>query len=82
MCTIGIGSGLLRNLYFKSIELNVICADLVTNGSLAAAWNIHNDYGRSQFEAKIYHINRVSDPALIFGKFQYDIYAYMSVFFQ
>lgn len=59
---------MLRNLFFKSVELNVVCADFVTNGSLAAAWHTYNEYGRSQFEAKIYHINRVSDPALIFGK--------------
>ncbi|XP_055327151.1 fatty acyl-CoA reductase wat-like isoform X2 [Sitodiplosis mosellana] len=62
----GIGGGLLRNLFFKSVELNIVCADFVTNGSLAAAWHTCNEYGRNQFEAKIYHINRVSDPALIF----------------
>lgn len=66
---VGIGAGLLRNLYFKSIELNIVCADFVTNGSLAIAWHTSNEYGRTQFDAKIYHINRVSDPALIFGKF-------------
>lgn len=59
----------MRNLFFKSVELNIVCADFVTNGSLAAAWHTCNEYGRNQqFEAKIYHINRVSDPALIFGK--------------
>lgn len=69
----GIGAGLLRNLYFKSIELNVVCADFVTNGSLAIAWHTSKEYGHSKFEAKIYHINRVSDPALIFGKFKCDV---------
>lgn len=64
----GIGAGLLRNLFYKSIELNIVCADLVTNGSLAIAWHTFNQYGRTQFEAKVYHINRVSDPTLIFGK--------------
>lgn len=65
----GIGAGLLRNLFFKSIELNIVCADFVTNGSLAIAWHTFNEYGRTQFEPKIYHINRVSDPALIFGMY-------------
>lgn len=64
----GIGAGLLRNLYYKSIELNIVCADFVTNGSLAIAWHTYNQYGRTQFEAKVYQINRVSDPTLIFGK--------------
>lgn len=65
---LGIGAGLLRNLFYKSIELNIVCADFVTNGSLAIAWHTSNEYGRTQFEPKIYHINRVSDPTLIFGK--------------
>ncbi|XP_031621106.1 fatty acyl-CoA reductase wat-like [Contarinia nasturtii] len=62
----GIGGGLLRNLFYKSVELNIVCADFCTNGALAIAWHTFNEYGRTQFEAKIYHINRVSDSALIF----------------
>lgn len=69
--TVGIGSGLLRNLYWKNIELNVVCADFVTNGSLAIAWYTATEYERTIFEPKIYHINRASDKALYFGKFNY-----------
>lgn len=67
--TVGIGSGLLRNLFWKNIELNIVCADFVTNGSLAIASHTAAQYGRTIAEAKIYHINRVSDKALFFGKF-------------
>lgn len=66
--TAGIGSGLLRNLFWKNIELNIVCADFVTNGSLAIASHTVNEYRRTIFEPKIYHINRVSDEALFFGK--------------
>lgn len=48
--------------------MNIVCADFVTNGTLAIAWHTFNQYGRTQFEGKVYHINRVSDPKLIFGK--------------
>lgn len=67
--TVGIGSGLLRNLFWKNIELNIVCADFVTNGSLAIASHTAAQYGRTIAEAKIYHINRISDKALFFGKF-------------
>lgn len=72
----GIGAGLLRNLFYKNIELNIVCADFVTNGSLAIAWHTFNEYGRSQFEPKIYHINRVSDPALLFGKYWLSVHSF------
>lgn len=71
--TAGIGSGLLRNLFWKNIELNIVCADLVTNGTLAVAWNTAKEYSRESCEPKIYHMNRISDEALLFGKF-YDIF--------
>lgn len=67
--TAGIGSGLLRNLFWKNIELNIVCADFVTNGSLACAWYTAREYKRTIFEPKIYHINRVSDEALFFGEY-------------
>lgn len=57
--------------------MNIVCADFVTNGSLAIAWHTFNQYERTQFEAKVYHINRVSDPKLIFGKM---ILAYLSIY--
>lgn len=66
--TAGIGSGLLRNLFWKNIELNVICADFVTNGSLVAAWHTAEEYNKTIFMPKVYHINRASDKALYFGK--------------
>lgn len=69
--TAGIGSGLLRNLFWKNIELNIVCADFVTNGSLAIGWYTANEYKRTIFEPKIYHINRTSDKALFFGKLNY-----------
>lgn len=69
--TVGIGSGLLRNLFWKNIELNIVCADFVTNGSLAIASYTASQYSRTISEAKIYHINRVSDKALFFGKFAF-----------
>lgn len=65
--TAGIGSGLLRNLFWKNIQLNIICADFVTNGSLAIAWHTANEYHKSIFVPKIYHINRYPDPTLFFG---------------
>lgn len=65
--TAGIGSGLLRNLYWKNIQLNVICADFVTNGSLAVAWYTAVEYNKTIFEPKVYHINRASDKMLYFG---------------
>lgn len=58
--------------------MNIVCADFVTNGSLAIAWHTFNEYGRTQFEPKIYHINRVSDPALIFGEFFHSSHAIQS----
>lgn len=73
--TVGIGSGLLRNLFWKNIELNIVCADFVTNGSLAIASHTASQYSRTIFEAKIYHINRVSDKALFFGKFAFCMYS-------
>lgn len=75
--TAGIGSGLLRNLFWKNIELNIVCADFVTNGSLAIAWHTATEYKRTIFEPKIYHINRASDKALFFGKFNYLIYYFI-----
>lgn len=70
--TVGIGSGLLRNLFWKNIELNIVCADFVTNGSLVIACHTANEYNRTIFEAKIYHINRVSDKALFFGEYNFE----------
>lgn len=71
--TAGIGSGLLRNLFWKNIELNIVCADFVTNGTFAIAWHTATEYKRTIFHPKIYHINRASDKALFFGKFNYYI---------
>lgn len=76
--TSGIGSGLLRNLFWKNIELNIVCADFVTNGSLAIGWHTANEYHRTIFEPKIYHINRVSDKALFFGKCFFFVCLYFS----
>lgn len=68
--TVGIGSGLLRNLYWKNIQLNIVCADFVTNGSLAIAWHTANEYQKcNSYDTKIYHINRYSDPTLYFGMY-------------
>lgn len=67
--TAGIGSGLLRNLFWKNIQLNIVCADFVTNGSLAIAWHTAKEYHKSVLVPKIYHINRYPDPTLFFGTF-------------
>lgn len=76
--TVGIGSGLLRNLFWKNIELNIVCADFVTNGSLAIAWHTVNQYNRTIFNAKIYHINRVNDKMLFFGEFHFNFNLFFS----
>lgn len=65
--TAGIGSGLLRNLFWKNIELNIVCADFVTNGSLAVAWHTVKEH-KYTTEPKIYHVNRISDNLLFFGE--------------
>lgn len=66
--TAGIGSGVLRNLFWKNIELNIICADFVTNGSLAIAWYTAIEHKMHKLnEPKIYHINRYNDKTLYFG---------------
>lgn len=67
--TAGIGSGLLRNLFWRNIQLNIVCADFVTNGSLAIAWHTAREYHKSAPVPKIYHINRYPDPTLFFGTF-------------
>lgn len=71
--TAGIGAGLLRNLYWKNIQLNLICADFVTNGSLAIAWHTAAEHRAAHKlnEPKIYHINRYSDDTLYFGALEF-----------